>query len=491
MTALEDPPVNSTAHLVPSPALRSALKTLFAPVSPVLSADTLREIAHEALAASSADVAWVRAHHVATGVTRVAENHVRLTNSGETLTVELETRYGNRGWATILFNQIDRASIREAVHYAERIAHELDGDPALTEWVMPIPPRTFGPSTVWHDSTAAAMVEARQTIVPALLQPLRDAKLRAAAFVGVYAHAKMYADKQGLFSMGEETDAELTVMGRSLNDRGVLESTGWAGQAAREWSALDPTKVGVEAANITTLATNAVAYEPGRRLTILGRPAVAQMVRAMGGGFGAYPTHLGATPLSGIQIGQKVVDTRINLSSNPNDPDGGYLPMSEGGYPLVAMSWLTQGTLANLAYGPYYAARNSISPSNDAPTSLRLEAATGRTLTVEEMIASAKEAIYVNRVININVIDGHSGLMTGVTNGGCFLVHNGKIEKSVKDFRFVESPYFALNRLIAIGTPERTAMGYAPWHGEWPIAPTIVPPLMVADFNFVSLAEAV
>jgi len=84
-----------------------------------------------------------------------------------------------------------------------------------------------------------------------------------------------------------------------------------------------------------------------------------------------------------------------------------------------------------------------------------------------------------------------SNLMTGVTEGGCFLVHNGKIEKSVKDFRFVESMYFILNRLVAIGSSQRTAFGYAPWHGSWPIEPTIVPPLMVDDFNFVALAEAV
>jgi len=107
------------------------------------------------------------------------------------------------------------------------------------------------------------------------------------------------------------------------------------------------------------------------------------------------------------------------------------------------------------------------------------------------MIASAKEAIYVNRVSDVRVIHWRPGLMTGNTHGGCFLVHNGKIEKSVKNFRFVESMYFMLNKLVAIGSSERTAFGYSPWHGEWPIAPTIVPPLMVRDFNFTALADAV
>jgi predicted Zn-dependent protease len=470
----------------------TTLKSLFAHApSPVLSGDTLRAIANEALAASSADITSVLIHHVANGVTRVSENHVRLTNSGDTLEIVVNTRFGGRNNATISFNQIDSRSIRAAVKHAEQIAHEMMGDPALTPSDMPIPPRTYGPSTVWFADTAEAMVEARQTVVPTLLKPMLDAGLRTAAFIGVYAHARLYADKQGLFSLGQETDAEITVTGWSQSDVGVLGSPGWAGQDARDWKTLDVAKVAATAARLTNLATNAVKYEPGRHMTILDRSAVAQMVRAIGRDYDARATHMGYTPLSGMKIGQKVWDERMTLRSDPNDPEGGYLPFNDGGFPQAKMTWIDQGKFANLAYDAYSAAGSGIGISNDAPASLRLEAARGPFLTVDEMISNAKQAIYVNRFANIDVIHGRSGLMTGITQGGCFLVYNGKIEKSLKDFRFVESMYFILNRLVAVGTSERAAMGYAPWHGDWPIAPTIVPPLMITDFNFVALAETV
>jgi len=45
--------------------------------------------------------------------------------------------------------------------------------------------------------------------------------------------------------------------------------------------------------------------------------------------------------------------------------------------------------------------------------------------------------------------------------------------------------------LIEIGVSERTAFGYSPWYGSWPIAPTIVPPLVIRDFNFTALADTV
>jgi predicted Zn-dependent protease len=88
-----------------------------------------------------------------------------------------------------------------------------------------------------------------------------------------------------------------------------------------------------------------------------------------------------------------------------------------------------------------------------------------------------------------------------VTRDGCFYIKNGKIEKSVKNFRILESPHFALNKLLALGPTGRTAFGYAPnawlshdiWNVgmDWPRRPMIVPPIMVRDFNFSALADSV
>jgi hypothetical protein len=55
------------------------------------------------------------------------------------------------------------------------------------------------------------------------------------------------------------------------------------------------------------------------------------------------------------------------------------------------------------------------------------------------------------------------------------------------------------NRLIAVGTPERVAFGFnssgSPHRYErledWPPPPVIAPPLMVRDFNFTALSDAI
>jgi predicted Zn-dependent protease len=120
-----------------------------------------------------------------------------------------------------------------------------------------------------------------------------------------------------------------------------------------------------------------------------------------------------------------------------------------------------------------------------------------RTATIEEMIANCERGIYVNRFTNVAAVHKPSGTMTGATRDGCFLIRDGKIDRPIKNFRFLESPFLAFNRLEMIGNCERVAFGYnAPPSGwenppRWPRLPVIVPPMMIRDFNFNSLADAV
>jgi len=457
--------------------------------SPVIAPDRLKALAAELLGYSAADTMIVRLTHHAVGAVRVARNRVRLNNSGDSLEIKLYTRFGGRASARLDINQLDVGTLRQAVRYLDQLARDQEGDAAPTN--MPIPPRKYLPNTTWHDATASAFFDERHTIIPALINPLLNANLTTAAFAGVYARSYAYADKQGLAAAGEETDNELIVTGWNANGRG----SGWAGQAVRDWAKVNPDVVAQRALRLTQMSANPMALEPGRYTAILDRPAMAQIVRGMGWAFDASATIRGMTPMFDrvtrkTRVGKKVFDERVSLESHPNDPDGGYLPFNGNAYPVIPMTWVDKGIGKNLAFDTDYAARTGVVPANDDPDSLRLTGANA-SATVEDMIAKCERGIYVNRFSHLEVIDWPSGMMTGVTYGGCFLVKNGKIEKPIRNFRFVDSPWFFLNRLVEIGTSERTAFGYSPWYGDWPIAPTIVPPVMVKEFNFTALADAV
>lgn len=455
--------------------------------SPVLSSDVLKTVALETLRLTTADTASVHVEHVAMGSAHVEQSRIRLNDSGDHLRIDILTKFGRRVGGALSLNQLDHASLRDAVAYLDRIAHEQPGDP--TSMATPVPPRTYLPNTTWHTSTVAAYAETRHRIISTLTTPLLRANLTAAAFAGVYVRSTAYAEKTGITAWGQETDTEITVTGWSPDGRG----SGWAGQAARDWTTLTPEFLADEALRLTKLSANPVALEPGRRMAILDRPATAQLVRVMGGEFSIHRANspngvLYDKQRGGPKLGEQVMDTRITISSDPGDPAGGYLPFNAQGFPLVPMRWIENGVLTHLAWDAWTAARSGITPSNDPPDSLHVS---GGLTSVEEMIANCKEGVYVRRFAQIMGVDSVSGMVTGVTTGGCFLIRNGKIDKAIKNFRFLASPWFIFSTFEAIGPTERTAFGYAPWAGSWPIPPVIVPPVMVRDFNFVALADAV
>jgi predicted Zn-dependent protease len=131
-------------------------------------------------------------------------------------------------------------------------------------------------------------------------------------------------------------------------------------------------------------------------------------------------------------------------------------------------------------------------PFSQKPWSMRVEPVPGtRTLTIDEMIANCQRGIYINRFSDVSSLDPSTGMQTGVTRDGCFLIQNGKIDRPVKNFRFVDSPLFMFNRIEAIGIAERAVIGFVPVDYHEPQYPMVVPPMMIRDFNFTALSGAV
>jgi predicted Zn-dependent protease len=109
----------------------------------------------------------------------------------------------------------------------------------------------------------------------------------------------------------------------------------------------------------------------------------------------------------------------------------------------------------------------------------------GGSATQDELISTVKRGILVTRFWYIREVDPRTLLLTGLTRDGTFLIENGKIVRPVKNFRFNESPVAMLNNIEAMGQPVR-ALG-----GEGAGLPVSVPPLLVRDFTFSSLSDAV
>jgi predicted Zn-dependent protease len=103
----------------------------------------------------------------------------------------------------------------------------------------------------------------------------------------------------------------------------------------------------------------------------------------------------------------------------------------------------------------------------------------GGTKSTEELVADTERGILVTHFFYIRFLDQRTVLVTGLTRDGTFLIEKGRITRSLKNFRWNESPLFMLNKLEELGRAERTAAGQ------------VMPAMRVKDFNFTSLSDAV
>jgi len=363
--------------------------------------------------------------------------------------------------------------------------------------------REYLPVDLWRDSTAQAMTTARGEVLPRLLTGLKTAGMQGAATIGFTTRSIFVFMRLGREAYCRETDCEVTVTARCPDETG----SGWSGQASRDWTQIQPDVVLAQAIDLGKRSQHMVALEPGRRTAILGPAAVAQLVREMANCFGASQADNGYSPFSLVpprgkqmnKLGMRVFDPRLTMISDPADTWGGFPPFFEedddAGFPTPAVTWVDHGVLKNLAYDVSYAMKHGKTPMRN-PDSIRIIPVPGtQTATIAEMIANCKEGVYVNRFNDVMMTDFRSGLMSGVSRDGCFFIKNGKIEKPVKNFRFLDSPFFAFNKLEMIGVPERVAFGYTTparrGRDRWPRLPIIVPPIMVQDFNFSAMSDAV
>jgi predicted Zn-dependent protease len=465
---------------------------------PVLTRAQIMALTERLITMSTMEVLWVQVTHKARIITRVANNEILTSDDGDQLRITMN--FGDnlnpmQGWVNT--NQLDDSVLRAVIQQFETVARErvqLVDSPAIDD---PQFQDTVVPTELWHDSTIRAMATVRGTVVPELIERVERNGLRAAGFVGLMAKSEAFVKKDnGISFYHEETDSEVTVTARSVKDK----SSGWGGQAARDWDRIDYKAVADHAVKIAKMSANPVALEPGRRTAILSSAAVTQLLSFLKGQFGGIATTQGNTGFSkkptGTKHGMRVFDSRISMRSDPNDPDGGFRPWWLWGYAAPAITYIENGKLMALSWDINHALSKHRQYSEE-PYSMRVS---GGETSIEQMIAQCDEGVYVNRLSGMSDVDERTGLVTGVTRDGCFYVKNGKIEKSVKNFRILESPHFVFNKLLALGPTTRAAIGYAPagqagiWgdDGSWPFRrPMIVPPMMVGDFNFASLADAV
>lgn len=461
------------------------------PQPPLLLRADAKALADRILAMGRADETQVNIFSGWEGNTRFAGGNI--TTSGESLdtTVTITSTIGKRR-ASATTNVLEDASLRRTVDLAQRLAKLAPED---AEIMPALGPQSYSQVNAFIDATAALGPEGRAAAAHEVIRRASDlgrpaGEIFVAGFLEVNGGTLAIANNKGLFAYHRSTDANLSATVRTPDGTG----SGWASAGGRDWTTIDPAALAARAAEKAIASRNPQAIEPGAYTVVLEPQAVADLIPLLGGAFNARSADEGRSPFSkpggGTKIGEKIADERVTIYSDPADPDLLAPPFDAEGLPIGRHAWIENGILKNLSYTRYWAQHQGVQPTGGGggfggggggggrgfPGGLKM---VGGTKSEDEIIAETERGILITHFFYIRSLDVRTVLLTGLTRDGTFLIENGKITRSLKNFRWNESPLFMLAKIQDVGRAERTAAGQ------------VMPTIRAGDFHFTSLSDAV
>ena len=415
------------------------------------------------------------------GNTRFADASITTSGGATDVLVEVTVTIGRRR-ASASTNVLEDASLRRTIDLAAQLARLSPEDAELMPELGPL---THAVVDAYIEDTANLTAAARAGAVRRTIDGTGGGQIFSAGFLDVHAIAVAVATSNGLFAFHRTTDAKLSTTARTPDGTG----SGWASAGSRDWGKIDPAAIGRAAARKAESSRNPQPIDARPMTAVLEPQAVNDLVPLLSGALNARAADEGRSAFSkaggGTRIGERVMDERVTLLSDPTDSDLLAMPFDVEGFPLKRVVWIEKGILRNLSYNRFWAQRQKVPPtgtniydgsSNVVGAGLKM---TGGTKTTDELIADCERGVLVTHFFYIRSLEPRTVLYTGLTRDGAFLIEKGRVTRPLKNLRWNESPLLMLNRLEDIGRPEAVAAGRQ------------MPALRIRDFNFTSLSDAV
>jgi predicted Zn-dependent protease len=445
----------------------------------MLNENESRAICDKLLRYSKADDAYVSVSSEDFSHLRFAANAFATSGRRENATAHVTVWIDKKRGAASA-NDIDDASLKMAVEEAERLARI---SPVDKEYVPTLGPQRYKAAGGFVESTVNVSLTERARAIDAIIRQCEKAGVIGAGFHHSHGDASAFATKNGNFYYDRSSLVALSVTARTP-DGG---SSGYFLRNHFDAAKLDTARIGREAIQKAITSRAPRTLEAGVYPVILEPQAADDLIRF---GFDARSTDEGRSPYSTTdgksKLGERILDERISIVSDPWHPDLPTSPVAGDGVPAAKVYFVRNGVLENFHYSRYWAKEKARVPT-PGPVNQIIEIA-GPTTSVEEMVKATERGLLVSRFWYIRSVDPRTALFTGLTRDGVWLIENGKIQYPVRNFRFNQSvlELLAPGNVDMIGPPERTSNSESQGRGA-----TITPAFKVKQFHFSSQSEAV
>lgn len=436
----------------------------------ILSKEEAKQILQKVISFSTADSLEASLSGSSRGNIRYARNSVSTSGYNEDISLGVTANFGKRS-ASSTINEFDDASLKKVVSRAEELAKLAPENP---EFMEPLGPQEFKESKTYFEETANITPEFRAEVASSSIVPAKAKDVTSAGYLEDGSGFSSIMNSKGLFAYSKSTDLSFTVTMRTNDGTG----SGWVSRDynnVADFKAAEASKIALDKA---IMSREAKAIEPGKYTVIMEPAASSQLLGNMLFSMGARQADEGRSFLSkkggGTKLGEKLVDERVQIYSDPLNPKVPANTWSGDGLPVERTSWIENGVIKNMFYSRYWADKQGVDPVPFPSNGIMV----GGSASTEELIKSTKKGILITRLWYIRAVDPQTLLYTGLTRDGTFYIENGEIKYPIKNMRFNESPIIMLNNLEELGQQQR-------------IDGNLIPVMKIRDFTFTSLSDAV
>lgn len=392
-------------------------------------------------------------------LTRFAQNGITQHITGNKLNVNLNVAFDNKtGEAST--NKLDDDALKYLIKTAESMAKLNQPDP---EFVASEPAHDLPDVENYSQNTANLTVE---KIVDDILKCVKNAEGKNAKLSGISEkrlNTSMLTTKNGFegfdqfasfsHSMTMKKEGVETKVAKSVKDHATFDMNALIAQLNSQFDSL----------------SNPEPMGKGRIPVILRPAAVLNWLFYLIWTFERRSADEGHTPYTD-QIGKQFFGKDFSFYSTLDDPDLNASKFVNGGIPAENIDWIRNGIIKNMRSDRYYAKQKN----HKALGPFNIVVDGGDTYETE-MMKMVKRGVIVNNFWYIRPVDRKVGEWTGLTRDGVLYFEDGKIKKSVTNFRWNEIIHEATKRILAMG-PVVQQEYYAK-----------IPTLLIDDFNFVDV----
>jgi predicted Zn-dependent protease len=434
-----------------------------------------RTILERVLKLSNAEACEASLYGNAVGNMRFARNEASTSGATDDREMFVQSSFGKRAGAASI-NEFDDASIEKAVRRSEELARLAPEDP---EFIGPLGPQAYLTTNCFVPATAAVTPASRARVAALGIKRARAQGCVAAGFQADGATWQAMMNSAGLFAYHRATNVNFTMTVRTQDGAG----SGYVSRDCNDIGRFDPDSAAAVAVEKALASREPRAIEPGKYTVILEPEASVDLIQNLIFGMDAREADEGRSFMSraggGTRLGDKLLDERVTITSDPANPDAPTSPWADDGRPNRPITWFESGVAENLYYSRYWAGKQA-KPAVPRPANILIK---GGDASVEALVRDTGRGILVSRSWYVRTVDPQTLLCTGLTRDGTFYIEDGRIRHAVKNLRWNESPLAMLSTVEALGRPERVIGGYG--------VPCLIPPMRLRDFTFTSSSDAV